>query len=151
MTLHTRYLRFYKVLHYLRHDTAGALRNFTVLSFEKLKKEINYVVLTINGNRNTIVLHSKNSQLHSKLFLLWQSFSPGAALASVRPTAPGCASSPLRAATPVRATPSSGSAAARRVVRVPVPSRAVQARVPSPLVVGRRRSHLTSLIHPHRL
>ncbi len=81
--------------------------------------------------------------------LMSQSFSPGAAVASVRPAAPSRTSSPLRAATPVGTAPSPGAAAARRVVRVPVPSRAVRARAASALVVGWRGSHLTSPVHPH--
>ncbi len=47
MTLHTRYLRFHKILHYLRHDTAGALKYFTVLSLDINKKEIDYIVVQL--------------------------------------------------------------------------------------------------------
>ncbi len=145
MALHTRYFRLHRVLHYFTAWHCRRVKKFYGTIIWKIKnKEINYTVLTINGNRNTIVLHSKNSQLHSKFFLLWQSFSPGAALASVRPTAPGCASSPLRAPAPVRAAPSSGSAAARRVVRVPETPCAVRARAPSPLVVWSYVNQLVS-------
>ncbi len=87
---------------------------------------------------------------HSFIILLMShSFSPGAAVASVRPAAPSRTSPPLRDATPVGATPSPGAAAARRVVRVLISSHAVRAHAASPLVVGGRGSHLTSPVHPH--
>jgi hypothetical protein len=60
------YTGFYIIL---RHDTAGALRNLRYYHM-KNKKEINYIVLTINGNQSTIVLHNKEYKLHFKLFLL---------------------------------------------------------------------------------
>jgi hypothetical protein len=50
--------KLHRVLHYSRHDTAGALKYFTVLSYEN-KKEIDCIVLSISDNGSTIVLHNK--------------------------------------------------------------------------------------------
>jgi hypothetical protein len=63
--------------------------------------------------------HKKEILTHIGSFILFfHSLSPGAAVASVRPAASSRSSPPLRTATPVGATPSPGSVAARSEVLV---------------------------------